>query len=80
MLQLFSPVGPIKFVAKDILGPLSKTKLGDRFAVILTGRYSKLAQLIPTEETAAAHAVSIVLDDLIMPFAILNCILTSNEP
>lgn len=49
-LILFPPTGPLEFIAVDIPGPLSRKKNGNRFVVIVNGRYSKIMRALPTTE------------------------------
>lgn len=64
----------------DILVPLLNKKIGNRFIVILTDRYSKLTRAIPTKSITAAHVGNILLEVWIIPNGILERILTDNGP
>ena len=46
-LKLFPTSRPLEFVAIDILGPLTKTAQGNRFLLVMSDRYSKLAKSVP---------------------------------
>lgn len=80
LLWDFLPKRHLEFVAIDILGPLSKTKLGNTPFVVITDRQSKLTGAIPTGKTTAAHIASILSAIWIMPYGMHNHILTDNGP
>ena len=46
-LRLFPARSPLEALSIDILGPLSKTKKGYRFLLVVTDRFTKLTQDIP---------------------------------
>jgi transposase InsO family protein len=56
-LKLFPPSAPFEFVAMDILGPLSETKDGNRFLLVIVDRFSKLTRTVPLK-TITAEEVS----------------------
>jgi hypothetical protein len=52
-LKLFPPLGPLEFIAIDILGPLPKTKSGHQYLVIISDRFSKLTRAVPVRNVTA---------------------------
>ena len=46
-LRLFPAQRPLEGLSSDILGPLTKTKKGHRFLLVITDRFTKLTQVIP---------------------------------
>ena len=46
-LRLFPAQRPLESFSIDILGPLTKTKKGNRFLFVITDRFTKLTQVIP---------------------------------
>ena len=46
-LRLFPARSPLEALSIDILGPLTKTKKGYRFLLVVTDRFTKLTQVIP---------------------------------
>jgi hypothetical protein len=46
-LKLFPAKGPLESVTMDVLGPLPKSKHGNRFLLVITDRYSKVTQTVP---------------------------------
>ena len=61
-LRLFSAARPLESLAIDILGPLSKTKTGKRFLLVITDRFSKLTQVVALR-TITAYTVAVVFCD-----------------
>lgn len=70
----------MEFVAKDILGPLSKTKSGNKYKEVMTDRYSKLTRVIPTKRKTATDVVLIFVDHWVIPYGIPRWLLTDNGP
>ena len=52
-MKLFPAHSPVDCVAVDILGPLPRTKHGNRFIPVITDRFSKLTQTVPVRTTTA---------------------------
>jgi hypothetical protein len=46
-LKLFPATRPLAYVAIDVFGPLPKTEHGNRFLLVMTDRFSKLAKTVP---------------------------------
>ena len=46
-LRIFPATRPLESLAIDILGPLTKTKKGHRFLLVMSDRFSKLTQVVP---------------------------------
>jgi Integrase zinc binding domain len=46
-LKLCPAKGPLESVAMDILGPLQRTKHGNRFLLVISDRYSKFTKTVP---------------------------------
>ena len=58
-LRLFSDQRPLGVLSIDILGPLTKTKKGHRFLIVITDRFTKLTQVIPLRRIDA-YTVAVV--------------------
>ena len=54
-LKLFTATEPLKDLCIDILGPLTKTKSGNRFLVVTTDRFTKLTQIAALKRIDAYH-------------------------
>ena len=52
-LRLFPAQRPLESLSIDILGPLTKTKKGHRFLLVITDRFTKLTQVIPLRRIEA---------------------------
>ena len=52
-LKLFPAQRPLEFVAIDILGPLPRTKNGNKYLAVITDRYSKFVQTVPLRNVTA---------------------------
>lgn len=78
LLKLFLPSGPLEFIAINILGPLTRAKQGNQFLVGIMDRYNELKRAFPISRTNASEVAEVVLDDMIVPYNILDVILTDN--
>jgi Integrase core domain len=52
-LKLFPAKGSLQSVAMDILGPLPRTKHGNRFLLVVSDRYSKVTKTVPLRTVTA---------------------------
>lgn len=64
------------FVAIDILGPLPKTRTGNKFMVVLTDRFTKLTIAATTTKTKVTTVASTLLNDCLTNSRILSSFLT----
>ena len=79
-LKLFPAAGPLEEVAMDILGPLPKSEAGNRFVLVITDRYSKMARAIPMQDTTTKDVAQVFVEHWVYPYGIPNKLLTDNGP
>ena len=61
-LKLFLATEPLSDVSIDILGPLPKTKSGNRFLLVIADRFTKLCRVVPLR-LIRAHEVAKAFTD-----------------
>jgi transposase InsO family protein len=79
-LGLFPANSPFKSVAMDILGPLPKTRHGNRFLLVIADRYSKLTRTVPLRVTTALAVAKDFCDHWVFVFGPPVSLLTDNGP
>jgi transposase InsO family protein len=79
-LKLFPAKGPLESVAMDILGPLPRTKHGNRFLLVITDRYSKVTKTVPLRVVTALSAARAFLDHWVYAYGAPLSLLTDNGP
>lgn len=60
---MFSSASFLEYVAIDILGPLPRLKAGSQFAIIMTDRYTKLTNVIPTTKMTLTQVANNFFND-----------------
>lgn len=80
LLKLLAPERPSEFVVIHILGPLFKTRLGNKYVVVMTNRCSKVTRPIPTKATTATGIARTFINDWFIPYSISEWLLTDNRP
>lgn len=75
-VQLFPPTGPLKFIAINVLDPLTQTKEHNQFEVNTTDRYSKLIRAIQTPIISSTHVARIFLNYWILYHGVLDIIVS----
>lgn len=78
-LQLFPIIGPLKFVAVDILGPLPNTTRTIQHAVIITDRCLKLKRAVSSARTITPAVASIFFYVWVIRYGILPYRLIDNR-
>ena len=53
-MKLFPATAPLESMAMDLLGPLQKSKAGNRFILVMTDRFTKLTQVVRLRRITAA--------------------------
>ena len=79
-LKLFPAKGPLESVAMDILGPLPKTKHGNRFLLVITDRYSKVTKTVPLRIITALSVAKSFCDHWVFAYGAPVSLLTDNGP
>lgn len=80
LLILFRPEDPLEFLAMEILGPLPKTRNGNRFVIFITDRFSNLTRGTPTKRTTPKHVAEVILEAGVVSHGIPDRLLTDNGP
>jgi hypothetical protein len=79
-LGLFPANAPLESVAMDILGPLPKTRHGNRFLLVIADRYSKLTRTVPLRVTTALAVAQAFCDHWVFVYGPPVSLLTDNGP
>lgn len=78
-LRQFSLVSALTFVAIDILGPLQNIETGNKHMVVITDRYCKLNEVIPTTKTMASRIANIFMEYWVAISEIPSIVPTDNS-
>ena len=62
LTKFFQPSGPLKNIAIDLLGPLSKTRNGNKYIVVISDRYSKLTRAVIMRKTTEPFLAAVALN------------------
>jgi hypothetical protein len=79
-LKLFPAKGPIESVAMDILGPLPRTKHGNRFLLVISDRFSKVTKTVPLRTVTALSVARAFCDHWVYSYGPPLSLLTDNGP
>jgi transposase InsO family protein len=79
-LGLFPAHAPLESVAMDILGPLPKTRHGNRFLLVIADRYTKLTRTVPMRVTTAVAVAQAFCDQWVFVYGPPVTLLTDNGP
>lgn len=66
-LKLVSPVGPLEFVAMDLLGPLPTTKRDQKNMLFIKDMYNKITRVVAMEKLQAPQRTEASSDSWNMP-------------
>jgi Integrase core domain len=64
----------------DILGPLPKSKHGNRFLLVITDRYSKMTQTVPLTAITALSVARAFCEQWVYVYGAPVTLLTENGP
>lgn len=79
LLRLFSLLESLIFVAIDTHCALPMTRTSNQFIVVMTDRYWKLTQGIPTKKTTAKEVARIFVEDLVVLYCIPDRLLAGSN-
>jgi len=80
MVKLFPATDPFASLSMDLLGPLTKTKTGNFFLLIIMDRFSRLVQAFPQAGISATDVSSAFCRDWISVYGPPDTVLTDNGP
>jgi transposase InsO family protein len=79
-LRLFPANEPLEAVAMDILGPLPRTKHGNRFLLVITDRFSKVTKTVPLRTVTALSVAQAFCDHSAYAYGPPISLLIDNGP
>jgi len=77
-LKLFPASEPLKDLCIDILGPLTKTKSGNRFLVVTTDRFTKLTQVAALKRIDAYHVARAFTESWVFKYGPPKTLISDN--
>jgi len=80
LLELFPATDPVTSLSMDLLGPLTDTKTGNVFLLIIVDRFSKLVRAVPLDGITATDVSSAFRRDWISVYGPPDTVLTDNGP
>jgi transposase InsO family protein len=80
VMQLFPANGPMESVAMDILGPLPRTKHGNRFLLVIADRFTKVTITVPLRTVTALAVAKAFCDRWVYVYGPPISLLTDNGP
>ena len=79
-MKLFTAKKPLDFIAMDLLGPFPPTENGSTNILVITDRFSKLAQVTPLASTTAPAVANAFIENWVIPYWLPVSMLTDNGP
>lgn len=79
-MKLFPAGKPLEFVAMDLLGPFPAAESGNQHILVITDRFSKLAQVTPLVSTTAPAVANAFVENWVIPYGIPKFVLSDNGP
>ena len=79
-LKLFPANAPLESVAMDILGPLSKTRHGNRFLLVIADRYTKITRTVPLRTITALTVAQAFCEHWVYIYGPPVSLLSDNGP
>ena len=79
-MKLFPAVKPLDYIAMDLLGPFPTTESGHTNILVITDRFSKLAQVTPLKSTTAPVVADAFVTHWVIPYGMPSHLLSDNGP
>jgi len=79
-LRLFPQTEPLSAVCLDLLGPLPKTAMGNRYLLVMMDRFSKLTRVVAIPREDAETVASTFCDTWVASYCPPDTLLTDNGP
>ena len=79
-MKLFPALKTLGFIAMDLLGPFTTTESGSTNILVITDRFSKVAQVTPLSSTTAPAVANAFVTHWVIPYGIPSYLLTDNAP
>jgi len=79
-LRLFPPKEPLAAVCLDLLVPLPKTRVGNRYLLVMVDRFSKLTRVAALSREDAEAVASAFCDTWVASYGPPDTLLTDNGP
>ena len=77
-MKLFPAKAPLQDVAMDLLGPLLKTKRGNKHLLVITDRFTKLVKVVPLRSSKGLTVAQAFVDNWVFNLGPPKTILTDN--
>ena len=78
LLRIFRATRPRESLAIDTLGPLTKTKKGQRFLVVISHRFSKLTHVVPLRRIDAYTVAVAFVEAWVFEYVPPNTLISDN--
>jgi len=79
-LRLFPPTEQLSAVCLDLLGPLPKTAMGNRYLLVMVDRFSKLTRVVALPRKDAETVAMVFCDTWVASYGPPDTLLTENGP
>jgi hypothetical protein len=77
-LNIFLSIGPLEFIAMDVLGPLPNTKNNNRFCLVICDRFTKVSIAVPVPDQTASTCAQAFADRWICYYGVHLIMHTDN--
>jgi len=79
-LRLFPPTKRMSAVCLDLVGPLPKTTMGNRYLLVTVDRFSKLTRVVALTREDAETVASALCNTWVVSYGPPDTLLTDNGP